>query len=159
MRRFTVLPLMLLLIAVAGASLSAASVPDPGSLQAANRALKGHRATIELENGEVLKGARKVVLGSEHTTWTLGSESREVATADVERVVIEKRSRVKKWGKRGLVAGAILGAVGIGYSSEDGVFAETRDVEDVAAGAAVGAAVGVGAGALAGERVVFEATD
>lgn len=156
MRRLAVIGLILLSSSIAGAGVANGSVGDSALLASANQALEGRTAKIELDNGQVVSHARMVVLGPERTTWTSGAETREVATEEIERITVEKRSRIKKWSKRGLWIGALVGGVGLGHSDEDGLFVDA-DVRDAVRGAAAGAAIGAGAAALTKARVVYEA--
>ena len=156
-KRLTLLSMLGLLLA---SGLTAAELmpgADEPSFGAVNRALEGHRATVELVGLEPIRGARDVTVGQDLTTWRVGSERQRIATTMVSRITIEKRSRARKWTKRGLWVGAAMGALEFGYSENDGAFVESPDASSIAKGALAGAAIGSVGGALAGDKVVFEA--
>ncbi len=156
-------PVLVLFLVTSSVPLVAASgVPgDAGSqsLDAVNRALSGERANIELKSGEVVIGARSVGVGPVSTVWRLGGERRLAATDEVLRISLARGARIKRWAGRGLVAGALLGSVGVSHSSTDGSSIEPAEPEFIVKSAVAGAAVGAAAATLAGRRVVFEATD
>lgn len=157
-RSFTLLSMLGLLLA---SGLAAGEfIPGGGepSFEEVNRALEGHRATVELVGLEPVRRARDVTVGPDLTTWWVGSEQQQIATAMVRRITVEKRSRARKWTRRGLQVGAAIGALQFGYSELDGAFVESPDASKIVKGALAGAAIGSVGGALAGDRIVFEAS-
>ena len=127
------------------------------SFEEINSSLKGHKATVEVNGYDPVLGARDVFLGTEQTTWRVGTRKQQVATSAVQRITINKSSRSKKWMKWGAVIGAGAGAIGGGYSETDGVFLASPDASQIAKSAITGAAIGAASGAIAGDKVVFEA--
>ena len=148
---------LLLLPAVGGAH--ARELEQGDALESANRALEGRKAIVELKGGELYAGVSHVSVGQHVTTWEAAGEARQVATSEIQSIALEKRIRVKKWARRGLVVGGLLGAFGGGYSETDGAFLEAREASRIAKGALAGAAVGATAATIAGDRVVYEARE
>ncbi|MEE8367624.1 MAG: hypothetical protein V3S30_04855 [Thermoanaerobaculia bacterium] len=141
-------------------TLHAGDVQEAGvlaSFEEINSALKGHKATVEINGYDPVLGARDVVLGPVQTTWRVGTQKQQIATTAVQRITIKKSSRSNKWMKWGAVIGAGAGAIGGGYSEADGVFLASPDASQIAKSAITGAAVGAAGGVLAGDKVVYEA--
>lgn len=140
----------------------AGAEPLPGAtqllLEDVNLALKGHIATIEVAGLEPIYGARKISMGPSQTTWRVAGQQQQIATTMITRITVERRSRVLKGMRRGLLIGAGLGAIGGGYSEMDGFFFKSVDASDIATAALAGAVIGSASGAIAGENVVFDAS-
>jgi len=92
--------LILLLTVFAQGCASSGTSPSsagaaPGSTAAANLALAGHSAKIELADGQVILGAKDVEMGPGSTSWSGGSVPglHDVPTATVLKVTIESRRK------------------------------------------------------------------
>ena len=108
--------LVLLLTVFSQGCASSGASPSPvdfgqGSIEAANRALEGQTARIELAGGRIVRGAREVRMSPDSTVWSGGSVSglNEVSTERVLKVTLEPKRRTLGRAVRYGVLGAFIG--------------------------------------------------
>lgn len=147
--------------ASSGASPSSAGTA-PGSTEAANRALAGQRAKIELADGQVILGARDVEMGPDSTSWSGGSVPalHNVPTATVLKVTTQSRRKIL----RGLGYGAVIGGALFLLGGSEGDDDPSGSTDFLAGAAALGSVVvggliGAAVGAIrkTPEKVVYTA--
>lgn len=150
--------------ASSGTSPSSAAGAAPGSTAAANRALQGQSAKIELADGQVILGAKDVEMGPGSTSWSGGSVPglHDAPTATVRKVTIESRRKTLRWLGYGAVIGGALFLLGGTEGDDDpsgttDAFGGEVAVGSVVLGGLIGAAIG--AARKTPEKVVYEVRD
>jgi hypothetical protein len=121
---------------------------DSGSLDKLNGSFRGKVVTIELRDGREAVGDG-VHVGSDTTFWYAPpsvTDRTSVATSDVKRIRFREPLReAARWGKLGLVGGAVVGALS-GALAAASVESKAKYTPVVVGGSIVGAAA-VGAAA------------
>ena len=167
MRRVVSLVLLLTVFsqgcASSGQAPSSATAP-PDSFETINLALAGQKATIELLDGRIVRGARQVEMSPASTSWRSGSESglSEVPTAQVVRVTLEpKRKVLRGLGYGALIGGAIFFLGGSGGDEDPSGSTDALGAEVLVGSVVVGGLIGAGVGAARRTRaqVVYSAPD
>jgi hypothetical protein len=163
MRKAVSLILLLTVFSQGCAGSGVSSSPSgaaPGSLAAANQVLTGQRAKIELDEGQVVRGAQEVRISPGLTSWRGGSEPglHEVPTAKVLKVSLEPRRKTLRGLGYGILIGGMVAFLGGSEGDDDPYgytdsFAGAVVLGSIVVGGLVGA--GIGAARRSPEQVVY----
>ena len=154
--------ILLVTVLSQGCASSGTSPAAPGSTEAANLALAGQSAKIELADGQVILGAKGVEMGPDSTSWSGGSVAglHDAPTADVLKVTIESRRKAL----RGLGYGAVIGGALFLLGGSGGDDDPSGSTDFIGGGVAFGSVVlggligaAIGAARKTPEKVVYTA--